>query len=103
MISEADQEGAVLRSQHLAQEDLQVMLMLLSEVVLAAAGIHDQAECERDIEASGEERYLLRDRIFKNFQIITPEIVHQGAAFIANRERNIHQLDVYSDGLLANS
>jgi hypothetical protein len=41
MIAEAQHEGTVLLSKDILKENFQVVLMLLGEMILTAAGIHN--------------------------------------------------------------
>jgi hypothetical protein len=70
MVAEAQHEGTVLWPKDILKEHFQVVLVLLGEMILAAASIHDQSQGERHIGASREESNLLSNRVFKNLEIV---------------------------------
>src|SRR5580698_8781465 len=82
MIAKADQKHPVFRPKDVVEKDFQVVLVLLRKLILAAAEIDYQPERERNIDTVGKEGNLLRDRIFKDFNIVFSETVHQRAARI---------------------
>src|SRR4029077_14478173 len=67
----------------------------------ASAEIYNQPERQRDIDTMRKERNFLRDSIFKDFDIVFGETVHQRTTRIARGKSNVHQLDVNPKRLLA--
>src|SRR5581483_11056446 len=92
MIAETQEEHAILGPKHALEEHLQVLLMLLGEVLLAAAGVHDQPQRQRNVLAPGEKRDRLRDGVLKNLHVVARETVHQRSSRIARGERDIHEI-----------
>src|SRR6516165_4656720 len=68
--------------------------MLFGKVLLAAAGVYDQAERQREIHAFREMRNPLLDAVFEHGDLIGAERLHQSAARIARRKRHVYQIDL---------
>jgi len=100
VIAETDQECSVLWAQDVFQEDLKVTLMLLGELILAPAEVHDQSESKRNIHAVGKEGDMLRHSVFQDFDFVFGEILNETASRITGGERDVHQPDVNPDRFL---
>ena len=97
MIPKANQQNPVLRPQDLLQKNFQVLLVLLSELILAPAHIHNQRQRQRQICAPRKKLDLLRHRIFQQLHILPLQAFHQLPLRIPRRERHIHQLHIHLD------
>ena len=72
------------------------------ERALAAAGVHHQAEGERNIHAAGKEGNLLKHAIFQHLEVFPGEGCDQLALRVAHGEADVDQLHVGAKlGLLA--
>jgi hypothetical protein len=89
MVAKAQHEGTVLWPKDILKENLQVVLVLLGEMILAAASIHDQSQGERHIGTSREESNLLRNRILKNLEIVLGQVFDQRPTGIPYREGHV--------------
>ena len=94
MIAETDQKYSVLCAQNIFQEDLKVPLMLLGELILASAEVHDQPKSKGDIRAVGKEGDLLRHSILEDFDLVFRQVLDESTARIAGRKRDVHQPDI---------
>jgi hypothetical protein len=65
-----DEKGAVARAEDIFQENFEVVLVFFGEVLLAAAGVEDQAERERDVHAAGEMGDFLWDGVFHEVKVV---------------------------------
>src|SRR6266478_2229917 len=100
MVSEAQHQGPVLWPKDILKEHLQVVLVLLGEMILAAAGIDNQSESERHVGTSGEESNLLRNCVLENLEIVLGQALHQCSTGIPYREGHTDKVDLDADGLL---
>src|SRR5215472_7805368 len=100
MIAEADEKHPVSGAQYFSQEDLQVMLMLLVEVVLATAGVDHQAQREWNVHAAGEKRNLLWNGVFEDLNIVFGEVIDQRSVGVPDRECDIDEFYINPDRLL---
>ena len=100
MIAETDQKYSVLWAQDVFQEDLKVTLMLLGELILASAEVHDQPESKGNIRTVGKEGDLLRHSVLENFDFVFGQVLDESAARIAGGERDVDQPDVNPDQFL---
>ena len=94
MIAETDQKYSVLCAQNVFQEDLKVPLMLLRELILASAEVHDQPESKGNIHTVGKEGDLLRHAVLEYFDFVFGQVLDQSPARIAGGERDVHQPDI---------
>src|SRR5208337_4571978 len=74
------------------QEFRDVAIVLLDESVLAAAGIDDQTEAQRQLGFTGEETDGLRDAVVEDFEIVLVEVADDLAARRANTGGDVDQL-----------
>src|ERR1700756_3512016 len=100
MVAEAQHEGAVFGSEDVLQENFEIVLVLPGVMLLAAAGINNDSESERNIGTPGKECNLLRNRVLKKLEVVLRQIVDRCPAGIPHRERHIHQVDLDANGLL---
>jgi len=100
VVAETDQKSAVSWSQNLLEKNLKVLVVLLQEMLLTAAEVHDQPEGQGNIRTARKESNRLRHRILENLKIILGQIVDQGSAGIAHRECDVDQVHVHSNRLL---
>src|SRR6266852_1288018 len=100
MVSEAQHEGPVLWPKDILKEHLQVVLVLLGEMILAAAGIDNQSESERHVGTSGEESNFLRNRVLKNLEVVLGQVFDQCPAGIPYREGHTDKVDLDANRLL---
>src|SRR3984893_3502041 len=101
MITETNQKCAVFGSQDIRQKDLQIMLMLLGKLVLAAANVHDQPERQRDLHTPGKEGNFLRYGVLEDLDIVFGEVLNQGAARISRAKSHADRLNLDPDRLVA--
>src|SRR5438128_756611 len=100
MVSEAQHEGPVLWPKDIFKENLQIVLVLLGEMILAAAGIHNESESKRHVGTSGKESNLLRNRVLKNLEIVLGQVFDQRPAGIPYREGHTDKIDFDANRLL---
>src|SRR5262249_10998938 len=70
----------------------EVFLVLLREMFLAAAGVNDESERERDVDAFGKEGDLLRNVVLEDFDVVLGKVVDECAARIAGGEGYVHKI-----------
>ena len=97
MVSKAHQECAVGGLENILQECLQIVVMRLDEMLLAAAGVHDQAQRQRKIGAAGKERNVLRARHPRRLRNRFGQVRGRQAGFISHAECDIDQMHVHLD------
>ena len=68
--------------------------MLLRELILASAEVHDQPESKGNIHTVGKEGDLLRHGILEDFDFVFGQVLDESPARIAGGERDVHQPDV---------
>lgn len=100
MIPEAHEECAVVGAEHVVQEDFEVVPVLFVEAFLTAAGVEDEAEGERNVEAASEMGDLLGHGVFGDLEVIFGEVVDEGTVDIANGKGDGNEVDVDKDGFL---
>ena len=101
MVAEAQQEGAILRSQRGAQKGPQIPLVRLQEGALTAAHVDHQPERERNIDAAREEGDLLGHAVFEDFEVVLRQVGDQLPLIVAHREADIDQMHVGTKRRLA--
>ena len=71
--------------------------MLFHEMLLAAAGIDNEAERQRQILASSKEGNRLRLAVVEDLKVVSCEIRDESTAGVANSERYIDQANADTD------
>src|SRR5215469_14744531 len=94
MIAEAHDKDPVLRAQYFLQEEFDVFLMLLTEMVLAAAGIDNQSESQRQVRAFGKGMDSLRHGIFEQLNVVGREVGDELALRVARDEPQVDQVHI---------
>ena len=92
---------SVLWTQDLFQEDLKVTLVLLGELVLAPAEVHEHPQSKGNIHTVGKEGDFFRHRVLEDFDFIFGQTLEESATRIPGRECHVHQPDINSDRFLS--
>jgi len=100
VIPETDQKYPILWTQDVVQKDLQVALMSLGELILAATEVYDQPESKGNFHTVGKEGNLLRHCVLEDFDFVFGKVLDENATRIASRECYVHESDVNSDRFL---
>jgi hypothetical protein len=69
-------------------------------VLLTAAGVDDEAESERNIEAASEVGDFLGDGVFDDVEVVFGEVIDERAVSVADGEGDGDEIDVDADGFL---
>ena len=72
--------------------------LLLQHAPLAHAGVHQQAEREREIGFFGEVADRLRTAVFFQLEVVLGQVVYDLAVFVAHRGQHIDHFDVGREG-----
>src|SRR5262249_11865024 len=101
VIAKAKQVSAIFRTEDLLEEDFEVVFVTFAEVLLAVAGIDDEAEGEWHVLAASEKGDFLQDAVFEAFDVVSGQCVDESAAAVAYGEANADHVDVDLDSVLA--
>jgi hypothetical protein len=70
VVAEADHERAVARGEDVLEKNAEVVFVLLDEVLLAATGVDNQAEGERQVLGTGEEGDGLKLVVVEDLEVV---------------------------------
>jgi hypothetical protein len=97
VVAEADGEGLIIGFENLAEEGLDVFLVLLDELLLASTFVDDKADAEGKLGVVGEEADFLWNAIFDDGEIILSEAGYDATVCVVNAESGVDEVGFNSD------
>ncbi len=95
---EGDEKSFIFGTQNAAEKSGAGLLLQRQDVLLAAAGIEQDAQRQRLIVLGGEVLDLLRRLVFQDVEVILGEVRDQRAVLVVNGEVKADQVDVHLEG-----
>jgi hypothetical protein len=92
MVAEADGEGLVAGFEDLVEEGFDILLVLLDELLLTAAGVDDEADAQRELIVVGEEADLLRHTVFDDREVVFGETGYDPAFCIVDADGGVDEV-----------
>src|ERR1700678_2830512 len=97
MVAEADGECLIAWFEDLVEKVFDVFLVLFDELLLAAAGVDDEADAQGELVVVGEETDLLRDAIFDDGEVVFGEASYDTAFGVVNAEGGVDEMGFHLD------
>ena len=95
---EGDEKGFIFRAQNAAEKCRAGLLLQRQNILLAPAGVEQDAQGQRLIVLGGEVLDLLRRLVFEDSEVILGEMGNQRAVLVVHGEVKAYQVDIDLEG-----